>query len=146
MVELTLLTVVVVDLIKEFCIKVCPFLKGVFLSKKTWRHVLRYKGCLYENRTRTAHRVNEVSLASPTGHEYHTCCKHFVQWSFNAFLTITTAVERLSRGVKGERAVVLRDMDIQTEVWIGNRDIRALTASLKELVNNGILHLIGHKP
>ena len=54
-------------------------------------------------------------------------------------------MERLATGVETQRAVILSDMHVQTDVGVGHRYIRALAGLLPELVDDGILYLIRHE-
>ena len=49
MLELTFLTLVVVDAVEEFRIEIGPFLESILLSEESWCHVLGDEGCLDED-------------------------------------------------------------------------------------------------
>ena len=94
--ELTLLRIVVVDCIEQLSIEVRPLLESELLAEDTRAHIVSNKRGLYEQSTRTTHRINKVGLTTPTCHKNHTCSKHFVKRSFNRLLTIATTMKRLA--------------------------------------------------
>ena len=108
--ELSFLTVVVVDLIEEVCIEVGPFLEGILLTEESWCHVPGDESGLDENGTRAAHRVDKVRIALPTRHQDHACCQHLVEGCLYAFLTVATTVERLPAGIQAEGTVIFGNM------------------------------------
>ena len=142
MLELTLLTVVIVDVIEEIGIEIGPFLEGILLTEQTWCHVSCDKRCLDEQGTAATHRIDKVGIALPTRHEDHSCCQYLVQRSLYTFLAIAATVQRLTAGVKAQRALILGDVYVQTDIGIGYGDIRTFARRLAELIYNGIFYLI----
>ena len=100
---------------------------------------------LNKQRSRAAHGVDEVRVAFPSTHQNHAGSQHFIQRSFNGFLAVATTVKALTRRVEAERGIVFGDVDMQSQVGIGNRYIRTCARLLAELVNDGILHLVGYE-
>ena len=111
-VELSFLRVVVVYLVEEVLVEVGPFFKCKFLAEQSWSHVACYECRLDEQSARTAHWVDEVGFALPSGHEYHSGCKNLVEWCLHAFLSIATAMQTLSAGVERKSAFVFSHMDV----------------------------------
>ena len=143
--ELTLLALVVIDFIEQVCIEVRPFLKGIFFAEQTRGHVLGDEGCLDENGTGAAHGIDEIGVALPTREQDHACSEHLIERCLDTLLTITASVQRLTAGVKAQGALVFGDVHVQTEIGVRHRDVRPFARLLTELVDNGILHLIGDK-
>ena len=54
-------------------------------------------------------------------------------------------MQTLATGIKRQGTFILCDMNIQTDVRIGNTDVRSLACLFPELVNNSVFHLIGYK-
>ena len=145
MIELSLLRVVIVYLVEEFLVEVGPFLECKLLAEESGGHVAGNKSCLDEQCARTAHRVDKVGVALPSGHENHSGSKNLVEWCLHAFLAIASAMQALATGVERKGALVLSHMDVETYVGIGNTDIGALSRLLAELIYDGVLHLVGNK-
>ena len=144
-VELALHAVVVVDRVEEVGIEVGPFLEGILLSEESWCHVPGDQRCLDEQGATAAHGVDEVGVALPARHQDHTCCQHLVQRCLYALLAVAAAVERLTAGVEAQRALVFGNMHVQTDVWVGHRDVRPLACPLAELIDDGVLHFIRYE-
>ena len=51
MIELTLLTIIIVDIIEEVGIKILPFLESILLAEHAWIDVHGYKGCFNQDGT-----------------------------------------------------------------------------------------------
>ena len=143
--EITLFRVVVIDFLEEVGIEVGPFLEGEILPEHTRRDVLGDERCLDEQRARAAHRVDEVAFAPPSRHEDHACGQHLVEGGFNRLLTVSATVQRLAAGVEAEGGVFVGNVDVQADVGVGHRDVRTVARMFAELVDDGILHLIGHE-
>ena len=143
--ELALARVVIVDAVEEVGVEVGPLLKGKLLAEDTRADVAGYQCCLDQQRARSTHGVYEVTLALPACHEYHAGCQHLVQRCLYALLTVATAVQRLAARVEAEGCVVFGDMDMQTDIRVGHRDVGAVAGLFSELVDNGILDLIGYE-
>lgn len=79
----------------------------------------------------------------PTRHEYHASCENLVEGRFDALLSVTTAVKRLSAGVERQRRLVLSYVDVESYVRIADRYIRSLACQFTELIDDGVLHLVG---
>ena len=99
-VEVALTTVVIVYLIEEVAVKVCPLLKGILLAEYAGGDVAGYEGRLDEQGAAATHGVDEVALTMPAGHHNHAGGQHLVQRGLGTLLTVTATVERLARGVE----------------------------------------------
>ena len=98
--EVALLRVVVVDFVEQVGVEVRPFLESKLFAENAWRNVACDEGSLYRERSRSAHRVDEVGFASPSRHENHAGCQHFVERSLARLLPIAASVQRLAAGVE----------------------------------------------
>ena len=148
--EFALLRVVVVNLVKQVGVEVGPLLEGKLLAEQAWSHVAGYQRSLDEQRTASAHGVNEIRLARPARHQNHTCGQHLVQRGLDALLTIAATMQRLAARVERQRAFTLSgghvgNVDVQTHVGIGYTDVRTVARLFAELVDNGVLHLVGYE-
>ena len=54
-------------------------------------------------------------------------------------------MQALAAGVEAQGAVVFGDVHIESDVRVGHADIGSFARFLPELVDDGILHLIGHE-
>ena len=54
-------------------------------------------------------------------------------------------MQTLATGIKRQGTFILCDMNIQTDVRIGNTDVRSLACLFPELVHNGVLYLVSHE-
>ena len=144
-VELALLRVVVVYLVEEVGIEVLPLLEGELLAEESRSHVVGYEGCLDKQCAAAAHGVDEVRLTAPSAHQNDTGGKNLVERCLYRFLAVAASVERLAAGVEAECSLVLGDVYVQTDVGVGNTDIRSHVGALTELVHNGVLHLVSHE-
>ena len=144
-VKLTLLTLVVVDLIKQVGIKVRPLLKGKLLAEQSWCHVLGYQGSLNQQGTATTHGVDKISIGLPSAQQNHTSCQHLVQWCLYTLLAVATTMQTLTARVETQRTFVFSNVHVQSDVRVGHRYIGALARLLAELVNNRILYFIRNK-
>ena len=64
--KLALLTLVIVDVVKQVGIKIRPFLEGKLLAEESRGHVLGYQGCFDQQGSAATHRVDEVGIALPS--------------------------------------------------------------------------------
>ena len=94
--ELAFLRIIVVDCVKQFCIKVRPLLESELLAEDTRTHIMGDKCSLYKQSARTTHRIYKVGLATPACHKNHTCSKHLVKRSLYRLLAIAATMERLT--------------------------------------------------
>ena len=63
----------------------------------------------------------------------------------HALLSVATTVERLAATVEGQCGVKLGDVDVETDIGIGDGDIGTLPRLLAKLVHDGVFHFVGHK-
>ena len=54
-------------------------------------------------------------------------------------------MQRLAAGVKTQCALVFCNMDMQTDVWIGDADIGTLASAFTELIDNSIFDFVGYE-
>ena len=118
--EFTFLTLVVIDVIEEICVEVGPFLESILLSEKSWSHVFGNQSSLYEQRTTATHRIDKVGISLPSREQDHTSSQYLVEWGFHTFLTVASAMQRLTAGVKAQRTMILCDMHIQSDIGISH--------------------------
>ena len=144
-VELALLGIVIVNLVEQLRIEVRPLLEGIFLAEQTGCHVAGNQCSLDEQCARAAHGVDKVCLAMPARHQDHTCCQHLVEWCLDRLLTVAATMQRVATGVKTQRTLVFGNVDVQADIRIGDADVWTLSGLLAELVNDGILYLVGYK-
>lgn len=71
--------------------------------------------------------------------------QYLVERGCHALLSVATAVERLAATVKGQCGVKLGDVDVETDIGIGDGDIGTLPRLLAKLVHDGVFHFVGHK-
>ena len=112
MLELAFLRIIVVNLVEQVLVEVCPFLEGVLLAEHTRGHVAGYEGSLDEQCARAAHGVDEVGLAVPAGHENHSGRQHLVERGLNVLLPVAAAVQALAAGVEREGAPVFGNVHV----------------------------------
>jgi hypothetical protein len=141
----TLLTVVVVYLVVQLGIEIFPFLEGVVLTEDAGVDVAGDEVRFYGEGSRSAHRVDEVAISFPTGQQDDTCSENFVDRCIDRSLTITTAMQRFTRRVERQSAVVLCDMYVQAEVCIVDAHRWAFARLLAEIVGDGIFYPIGYE-
>ena len=91
-----LLAVVLVDLVKEFLVKVGPLLEGIFLSVYAGCYATGDESCLYGDGTTSAHRINQVALAVPARQHDDAGSQDLVKRSLYALLTVTATVQTLA--------------------------------------------------
>ena len=144
-VAIAFLRVVVVYLVEELLVEVGPFLEGKLLAEQAGTHVAGDEGCLDEQRTASTHGVDEVGLAAPARHQDHACCQHLVERGLGRLLTIAATMQALARRVETHRGVEVGNVDMEADVGIRHRHIRPVARLLAELVDDGVLHLVGHK-
>ena len=90
--ERLLLRVIVIYLVEEFLVEVCPFLEGILLPEHSRSDVACYQRRLYGQGARAAHGVDEIRFAAPARHEYHASGQHLVQRSLHLFLAVSATV------------------------------------------------------
>ena len=145
MVEGLLLRVVVIDAVKEFLVKVGPFLEGIFPAEHSRAYASGDERGLDGEGAAAAHGVDKVGFALPSGHHDDACGQHLVERCFHLLLPIASAVEAFTAAVQAQGAVVFGDVDIEFDVGIDDADVGAVARAFAELVHDGILHLVGHK-
>ena len=92
MFEISFLRVVVVDFVEQVGIEVGPFLESKLLAENARRNVACDEGSLNGQRSRSAHRVDEVGFASPSRHENHAGSQHLVERSLARLLPVASPV------------------------------------------------------
>ena len=98
--KFALVRIVVIDLVEKVGIEVGPFLEGKLLTEQARSHVTGYQCSLDEQRATATHGVDEVRLATPTGHQDHTCGQHFVQRCLYRLLAIAATMQALATRVQ----------------------------------------------
>ena len=143
--KLALGTVIVIHLLKQVGVIVGPLLEGIMVAVHARSDIGSDERSLDEERTRTAHGVNQVGFPVPAAQQDNAGCQYLVDGSIGLCHTpaaleqgVTTAVERQGNLTSG-------DMDIKTDVGIGKADAGALAVLIVEVVGNGILHTISDK-
>ena len=91
--KLALLTIVIVNLIEHLRIEVHPFLECESFAEYSRSDVSCDQRSFYRNRSRTTHRVNQVTFTAPSCHQKHTGSQYFVQRSIYLFLAISATMK-----------------------------------------------------
>ncbi len=86
--ELPFLAVIIIEVFKEIFVEVRPFLKRKTFAIYAGIDVGRDKGCLYQECSRTAHRVSEVAFSAPAGLHDYTRCQGFVDRCLGRVITV----------------------------------------------------------
>ena len=94
--ELFLLGIIIIYAVKKLLIKVRPLFKCKLFSEYSRADITGNEGCLNEKCPRTTHRIDEICIAFPATHEYHSGCKNLVQRGFYTFLTVSATVKTLT--------------------------------------------------
>ena len=143
--EVALSRVVVVDRLKKFAVKVWPALEGEALAIDAGRDVEGDHGGFDEQGARATHGVDEVRLAAPFGEEDHAGGQDLVQRRLALLHAVSTAVQTLARAVEGQRAIVVRDVDMDRHVRVAQAYGGALAGALLEAVGYGVLRAVSHE-
>ena len=143
--EVVLPRLILVDAVEEFLVEVGPLFEGILLAIHAGGDAAGNEGGLDGNGAAAAHRVDEVAFALPSREHDNAGGKHFVQRSFHRLLPVAATVQAFAARVEREGAVVLSNVDVELQVGIGDADVRTFSRPLPHLVNNRVLHLVGHK-
>ena len=143
--KFALLAVIVVNAFEEFGIKVFPFFKTEVLAEHARIDIARYECGLDEDSARTAEGVNEIGVALPTREFDKARSQHLVDRCFALSRAIATQVKAFARRVKGEGALVFGNVDIELDIGLADADIGALARCFAEIINDGVLHLVGYE-
>ena len=143
--KFALLAVVVEDGAQEFGIEVFPILKTKLFTENTGEDVARHQSGFDEQRAAAAERIDEIAIKLPAAHLDQRCSQNLVDGGFDGGGAVAAKVQTLSAGVEREGTVVLGNVDIEPEVGIGNRDVGTLLLRLHEVIDDGVLDLVGDK-
>ena len=144
-VEGALLRVVVVDAVEQIAVEVLPPLKAEALAKHARIDVSGHESGLDEDGARAAEGVDEVFLEVPPRELHESGRQHLVDGRLDGGHAVAAQVEAVARGVERERAAGFGHVYVETDVGVGDADVGALALRLAEIVDDGVLHLIGHE-
>ena len=133
------------DALKEVGAVVLPLLKGEHLAEFPRSDALGDESGLDGDGARAAHGVDKVRVALPARELDDAGGQHLVHRRLDGRHAVAALVQAVARGVEREGAVVVGDMDVETYVGISHGDVGALADGLTEVVDNGVLHLVGDK-
>ena len=136
-------TVVVIDFIEQFLVIVGPLLEGVVVAIYAGGDVGADEGCLDQERARAAHGVNQVGLAVPTAQQDDAGRQHLVDRGLGLRYAPTALEQRFTAAVERHGHFAARDVDVKTDLRIGQADAGTLAVFIIEEVGNGILDTIG---
>ena len=74
MFKFALLTIIIINLVKKLLVEVWPLFESEFLTENSWRNVASDERCFNSDCTRTAHRVDQITIAFPACHQNDTRC------------------------------------------------------------------------
>ena len=137
--------VIVVDGVEKVAVEVFPFLETETLAEYAWIDVTCHECRLDQNRSRTAEGVNEIAVGLPSRELDEASRQHLVDGRVDRGHAVASQVQTLARRVERERAFVFSDVHVELDVGVGDADVGALARFLAEIVDDGILHLVGHK-
>ena len=143
--KFALLAIIIVNLVEHLRIEIHPFLKCESFAEYSRSDVSCYQCCFHRNRSRTAHRVNQVTFAAPSCHQNHTGSQYFVQRSFYLFLTVSATMKRFSGRVQRQRTSGMCNVNIEQYIRIIDAYRRTFACLFAEIIHNSILHLIRYK-
>ena len=143
--EFMLVAVILINAVKEFAVKVGPLLKGIFLTEHTGADASGNQSRLNGKGSASAHRVNQVTFATPSGLQDDSRSQHLVERCLHSLLTVSTAVQTLTAAVQAQGTVILCHMNVQFYVGVYYSYVGTVASFLAELVHNGILYLVCHK-
>ena len=143
--EIALPRVVVVDRLKKLAVKVWPALEGEALAIDAGRDVEGDHGGFDEQGAGATHGVDEVRLAAPSGEEDHAGGQDLVQRCLALLHAVSAPVQTLARTVEGQRAIVVRDVDMDGHVRVAQAHGGALAGALLEAVGYGVLRAVSHE-
>ena len=110
--ELAFLAFVVIDAVEQFLVEVDPFLESELLAVDTRGDVQGDHSRFDQQRTGTAHRVDEIGFTFPACLQNHTGSQYFVQRRFGLFHAVSAFVKAFARTVDRQGTIVVRDMYI----------------------------------
>ncbi len=143
--KLALGTIIIIYLVKQVGVIVGPLLEGIVVAIHARSDIGTDECSLDEESARAAHGINQVGLAIPSAEQDDTGCQYLVDGSIGLGYTPATLEQRVATAVERQRDVTSRDMDVKTDIGIGEADARTLAVLLIEEVGNGILDTIGDK-
>ena len=145
MLEFAFCRVILVYRTEQFAVEIVPLFKSISLTEHTRCNVTCYERSLDGYSTRTAHRVNEVTLTVPACKHNHSGSKHLIYRSRTCFHAITTTVQRLTRAVEGQSTVLACYVYVEDKVGIIETYRRTLAVSFVEKVGYGIFYAVCNK-
>ena len=145
MFEGAFLVAVFFNCVEHVGVEVGPFLKGKFAAEAPGRNVACQHAGFYCYGSRAAHGVDKVAIAFPTGKHYQPGGEYFVHRCVHGSRAPATLVQALARGVERKGTVIVGDMYVESYSGICYADIRALACLFAKVVDNGVLHLVGHE-
>ena len=143
--EFTLLRIVVVYLVENLRLVIPPFLESERLAVNTRIDVGSNQRRFYQERAGAAHRVNQVAVAPPSGFQYQTGGKHFINRSFGLLHTVSALIQRLAGTVERYYDVIIRNMHIKKHIGIDKPYRRTASVFFHKKVGNGILHTVSNE-
>ena len=143
--ELTLGTVVVVDVGEQFLVIVGPLLEGIVVTINARGDVGADEGSLDEECARAAHGVDQVGLAVPAAQQDDAGSEHLVDGCIGLPHTPAALEQRFAAAVERQGDLTSRDVDVEADVGIADADAGALAIFLVKEVGNGVLDTIGDK-
>ena len=143
--KVALLAVVVEDGAQEFGVEVFPVLKTKLFTEDTGEDVACHQGRFDKQRAAAAERIDEVAIKLPAAHLDQRCSQNLVDGGFDGGGAVAAKVQALSAGVEREGAVVLGNVDVEAQVGVGDGDVGTLLLRLHEVIDDGVLDLVGNK-
>ena len=143
--KFALLAVVVEDGAQEFGIEVFPVLKTKLFAEDTGEDVARHQSGFDKQCAAAAERIDEIAIKLPAAHLDQRCSQNLVDGGFDGGGAVAAKVQALSAGVEREGAVVLGNVDVEAQVGVGDGDVGTLLLRLHEVVDDGVLDLVGDK-
>ena len=99
-VEVAFGRIIIVDFLKEFGIKIGPFLESEILAVDTGIDIGRNKGCFDEECAGATHWICEITIAPPSGLHDDTGGEHLIDRGFCLSHPITAVGEGFATGVE----------------------------------------------
>ena len=143
MVELAFLGVVVVNTVEQVAVEIAPLLESERLAEDAGIDVARNKGGLDEQGAGPAHRVDEVGGPVPARELQDAGGEHLVDRRVDRGAAIATTMKALARRIQRERTIGITDMNVQLYIRVCDSYVRAFPGALAEIIDDGILHLVG---
>ena len=137
--------IIVVDAVQHVAVKIFPLLEAERFPEDAGIYVAGHERCLDQNCARAAERIDEIRIALPSGELYQSGGKDFVDRSFALAHTIAAQVQALARGIERKSAIVVRNVDIEFDIGVGDTNIRALAGRISEVVDDSVLYFVRHE-